>query len=440
MSTIRAFIRTVNKNKAEQPIAIVWQSKSEKFVVSSGHFIDPSQFKKERVVGDKALVINSLLTQIKADLELAEGLLLKNGDTPTGKLMKHHYLAISEERSKGNAPKLHVYTQALGIDLEDSKLLVLEEELEARLKTLRQTRATFMVPKDDLFLTRLDAVAERKRGNHSASTRGIYLWVYKKLYEFNPLLSIHNVTADTFYDIQNFLVRSGMRNSSIKTCLLKIMTVMHTYELELNLSPSWRKFKLTLPRKEENIIYFEQNELLELIHFESTNASLNRARDLMVLMCSTGLRFSDIFFNGRECVKDGVISLTTQKTKQQVTIPLTPVAKDIMERNNYQLKPISLTNFRKAIHKVCKTLPSLQYEETTTGFNGLNRVCVTKPKWQFICSHAGRRTFINLCIEAGIPFSKITAITGHTNWKTFTLYADKKRKLDDELSKVTAFG
>ncbi|MFD2717916.1 tyrosine-type recombinase/integrase [Hymenobacter monticola] len=440
MSTIRAFIRAVNKNKAEQPISVVWQSKSEKFVVSSGQFIDPNLFKKERAFGDSALLINSLLTQIKADLELAEGLLKKNGHEPTSKLMRQQYQAVTEERRNGTIPKPHVYTQALGMELDDSKLLILEEELEARLKKVKRMRSTFMVPKDDLFLTRLDAVIEQKRGNHSTSTREIYQWVYKKVYEFNPLLSIHDVTADTLYELQNFLVRSGMKNSSIKTCLLKVMTVMHTYQIELNLSPSWKKFKLTLPKKEENIIYFEQNELLELIHFGSTNVSLNRARDLMVLMCSTGLRFSDIFFNGKECIKDGVISLTTQKTKQYVTIPLAPISKDIMERHDYQLKPITLVNFRKAIRKVCKQLPSLQYEETITSFNGLNRVSETKPKWQFICSHAGRRTFINLCIEAGIPFSKITAITGHANWKTFALYTDKKRKLDDELFKVKVFG
>ena len=70
------------------------------------------------------------------------------------------------------------------------------------------------------------------------------------------------------------------------------------------------------------------------------------------------------------------------------------------------------------------------------------RIKITKPKYQFITSHIGRRTFIILALKKGIPHLKIMDITGHKDYKTFRKYvmisgADKAEVMNEIFPNTT---
>jgi len=66
--------------------------------------------------------------------------------------------------------------------------------------------------------------------------------------------------------------------------------------------------------------------------------TLDKARDLFVFGCLTGLRYSDIDNLRHENVKDGYLSLTVVKTKLEV--PMVGMAYDILAKYDNPLRPL----------------------------------------------------------------------------------------------------
>jgi integrase len=106
------------------------------------------------------------------------------------------------------------------------------------------------------------------------------------------------------------------------------------------------------------------------------------------------------------------------KTNKQVTIPINPIAMQIIEKYKYELPNVSEQNLNKAIKDICKIA-------------GLNRP-FTNEKGTFklseiITSHDGRRSFATNCYLNGIPASQIMEITGHTKESSFQTYIQETR-------------
>ena len=70
-------------------------------------------------------------------------------------------------------------------------------------------------------------------------------------------------------------------------------------------------------------------------------------------------------------------------------------------------------------------------------FSGANRVVFTKPKYAFICTHTGRRTFITLSHEKGMNIEMIMKITGIKKWDTLKKYLKVSEK--SKLMKMNEF-
>src|SRR5690606_28221795 len=71
-----------------------------------------------------------------------------------------------------------------------------------------------------------------------------------------------------------------------------------------------------------------------------SHKTLDKARDLFVFGCLTGLRYSDIDNLKHENIKDGFLSLTVIKTKQKLEVPLVGMAYGILAKYNNPLRPL----------------------------------------------------------------------------------------------------
>jgi integrase len=160
---------------------------------------------------------------------------------------------------------------------------------------------------------------------------------------------------------------------------------------------------------------------------------LERVRDLFLLGCHTGLRFSDWWKLSRANlnVKDPdnpYFEIVTKKTDQSVIIPLLPDAEEILEKYDYQLPKISAQKFNEYIKEVCELAIGEEtflriYSEAGQMKN--ERVA----KWTRVSSHAARRSFVTNYWERGMPVSLIMQITGHTTEAQFFEYIDVSPKL-----------
>ena len=80
---------------------------------------------------------------------------------------------------------------------------------------------------------------------------------------------------------------------------------------------------------------------------------LKIARDLFIIGCHTGMRFSDYSRLSMNDISDGVIHLITQKCKTPVDIPAHPRVLEILKQNGGNAPKISGQKF-VYIKQVCK--------------------------------------------------------------------------------------
>jgi hypothetical protein len=102
--------------------------------------------------------------------------------------------------------------------------------------------------------------------------------------------------------------------------------------------------------------YLDEKELDKLYKLNlSGNFRLERVRDLFLIGCWTGLRFSDFTSIQKDDIKGDRIRVKTLKTRHKVVIPIHPTVSKILEKYNYQLPPaISNQKFNEYLGEVAE--------------------------------------------------------------------------------------
>jgi integrase len=204
--------------------------------------------------------------------------------------------------------------------------------------------------------------------------------------------------------------------------------------LNTNLDFKSRKFKVI--SEQADSVYLNMDEI-DLSH----NPRLERVRDLFVVGCNTGLRFSDFSNIKPENIKGNNISLKTIKMNQPVVIPITKMVFKIMERYRKDYAnclPPALSNqkMNDYIKEICKLAEF--HEETEKSRNiGSKRQTKVRPKYELITTHTARRSFATNLFLAGVPTKTIRDITGHKTEKAFFTYI--KSTPEQQANKLRGF-
>lgn len=136
-----------------------------------------------------------------------------------------------------------------------------------------------------------------------------------------------------------------------------------------------KKFKVF--HNESDSVYLTERELMT-IYRKDYSKRLKPVKDIFCFACFTGLRFSDIDKLNNTHIKDNYLEIKTEKTKENVRIPLNDFAKAILSRYQGKCKdkplPTGMTNqktnaFLKEIGELAKINDIIRIEQ----FNGSNR-------------------------------------------------------------------
>ncbi len=171
-------------------------------------------------------------------------------------------------------------------------------------------------------------------------------------------------------------------------------------------------------------IYLTPIEIKEISNLDlKTNLKLDRVRDMFIIGCYTGLRFSDIVNIKPEHINDGMIDITQVKTKERVAIPMTKEVERLLTKYNNSLHKISNQKFNDYLYEIVKKCESLEVEVTKKIIQGGKQIVIKKPKYEFVSSHTARRSFAtNEYMAKGLNVRDIMAITGHKTEKSFYKY------------------
>jgi len=203
-----------------------------------------------------------------------------------------------------------------------------------------------------------------------------------------------------------------------------------------------------IPEEEPDAIYLTYEEIGKIYNADlSAFPHLVEYRNLFVLACLTGLRFSDFSILKPEDLRRDMLYKKQEKSDHWVVIPLRKEAKEIFTEQ-FKEKIPKLTNpeFNRHIKTIGK-LAGINQRIKFSYKKGNKNIQINKLKYEWITSHTGRRSFCTNEFLAGIPVKLIMKISGHKNEKDFYKYikvtpeeaAQKIKELWQERSELQVF-
>lgn len=197
----------------------------------------------------------------------------------------------------------------------------------------------------------------------------------------------------------------------------------------INTKLDYKSSRFKVLKEDADSIYLTEPDLQRLNELDlSKQPRLERVRDLFLVGCYTGLRFSDFTAIRPEHIKEGLIRMEQFKTMGKVVIPCHPVVTALLQKYNGQLpQAISNQKMNDYLKEVCQ-LAGLTSREGKGITKGGVRVVRSLEKWQLVSTHTARRSFATNMYLLGVPAITIMRITGHKTEKAFMRYI----KLDEE--------
>lgn len=209
-------------------------------------------------------------------------------------------------------------------------------------------------------------------------------------------------------------------NNSIGKYIQTLKTFLNwATERGHNQSMAYRKFKVM--KEEADTIYLTELEVMHLLNMDIKSERLQKVRDLLCFACFTGLRYSDLVRVNQNTVIGNKIHLRAVKTKDSLIIPISNHAQKILDRHEGILPQISNQKFNKYIKELGE-LAGINQVITKTVYKGAEVNEIKEPKYKFLCSHTGRRTFVTLSLEKGMRQEVLMRITGHKSTRTLKRY------------------
>lgn len=259
-------------------------------------------------------------------------------------------------------------------------------------------------------------------------------------HSINQMLYLNDVTEDFLIDYIDFLIdertdtedyknktEGGLENSTINKRLDCLATFIRSFYKDFDKGDLITSCKLEKIQKD--IIRLSKDELIAFAEMDLKKSWEMQIRDYFVFICLTGVRFSDLTVIGRKnFVKDSngyVLKLYTHKTVKWAEIPLTERAYTLAVRNGFEFKKYTNQAFNREIKELLKRYKMFEDEIVTHRKIKRKVVEEVKLKRDCISAHTGRRTFISILVENGVPISRVMGMTGHTKETTLRVYVDK---------------
>lgn len=244
-----------------------------------------------------------------------------------------------------------------------------------------------------------------------------------KTYTYNLLTEYFNGRQPTFDDItytfcEDFIEWMSARDLSANTRGSHVKFIKaamnEAFKNKLHKNEDFRTFRKET--EQVDAVYLTNEEVTKVAELPLCG-SHKIARDLFIIGCHTGMRFSDYSRLSMNDISDGVIHFITQKCKAPVDIPAHPRVLQILEQNGGVAPKISGQKFNAYIKQVCK---EAGINESVLVRKGGKQV--RHKKWELVSSHTARRTGLTNMYKAGIPTYRCMMISGHKTEQVFLTY------------------
>jgi site-specific recombinase XerD len=203
-----------------------------------------------------------------------------------------------------------------------------------------------------------------------------------------------------------------------------LKTILNYYNSKSIIDDKYKQLKYPQTFEQKQMIFVE-SEIKQLINYQPTINRLQKVKDLALLQLYTGLRYSDATKINESNIYSDSLNITTQKTNQTITIPLHPSLLKLVEKYDYNLSTLKISNskYNDYLTELIE-LAGIKSKSEYKYFVAGKMVTTQKFKYDLVGSHTFRRSFITNAIIQGIPLHVIQSITGHTTLKELSKYVN----------------
>ncbi|MCX6280692.1 MAG: tyrosine-type recombinase/integrase [Bacteroidetes bacterium] len=255
---------------------------------------------------------------------------------------------------------------------------------------------------------------------------------------------------DFYFDDKKFINSYVRKNLSfIKSFLI------WAEDKGYNKKPDFRKScKLVSGQKKEKtdqaLIALEIKEFITLYNYIPKLEGHQRAKDYLILACTTGLRFSDIANLKKSDINfnQGYLNYLSIKTGERSMVPFNDFSREILmkykDSPNHNEKGFEMAFPAISNQKTNKALKELAKDAGITDIKIRIRHVRNKrieeeiPKYKLISTHSGRKTFVQFNMWLEVRSEITMGMTGHSDHKMMENYynvnMDMKR---DAMGKFT---
>jgi integrase len=283
-----------------------------------------------------------------------------------------------------------------------------------------------------------------KNTSKQATTIKQYKLTLKRLVDYREYskkkIEFGSIDLDFYDKLTNYLTVEKKYGVNTIGATFKNIKVFMNEAVERGLTNNLqfrsKKFK-KLQEPAENI-YLSTKEIDRIYELDlSDNERLDKVRDLFVIGCYTGLRFSDLVQLKDKNLIDNKTKakIKTEKTGEVVIIPLHRYIKEILIKHD-GIPPAAISNqkmndYLKELGEKAKIEDHVLITATKAG----KKQSESFKKFELISSHTARRSFATNAYLNGVPTLSIMKITGHKTEKAFLTYI--KMSQEDNANKLS---
>lgn len=373
---------------------------------------------------------------------------------PKEYLTKIEVDGINEKLSELSSKVKSIENRFIALNKPFSAKTIIEE-----LKNQQKQHARELVKIEEptnLLFDFMDRYIAEHESTREAGSLTVYKSVKNHLKAYQDATG-HKVTFETidynfFNKLQSFLIkrtktdRQGVTTPMLNnTTIAKALSTLKTFlsyarRQGIKVNDGYRDF--VIKKQSLEVIALDQDEFDSILELDLSNDKrLDRARDLFVFCCASGLRYSDLAQLRREHISRDAITITVKKTKTELTIPLNRITAGILDKYKEMHKPLSMVSnqgLNKSVKDICK-MAGIDKPIEIVRYSGVKKIVTIFPKYELCRVHSGRKSFCTLSLEKGMSAEQVMAISGHTDYKSFQRYVDVTEKLKKSVM-ISAWG
>ncbi|MGV3504666.1 MAG: site-specific integrase [Adhaeribacter sp.] len=248
-----------------------------------------------------------------------------------------------------------------------------------------------------------------------------------------------NELSNRFYEAyKNYLFNKQLQPNTVGNQIKQLKAFLNWATDEgYNSNTAFKKWKKPSESTMITVLTEEERDLLAGFDL-GDNPRLERVRDLFLIGCYTGLRFSDLSNLKPENFAGDYLEIRTIKTKDNLKIPIAPQVRRIVSK--YETGLPSITNQKANEYlKELGAVVGLEAKTNKVNYPGGKRVELMVNKFDLMTTHMARRTFITIALKKGMPQVTLRKMTGHKDLRTMAKYVEISEE-DTQKEMMRIFG